>query len=532
MNDDTIKVKKLLLLAGKYQKLHLKDSALKNFNLAYSTAEKLKMTRSMANISASKGAYLREMSSFLESNAEYTKALVLSEKLEDKTNISFAYNYLGMNYTDLGEMNKALEHFMKSLKIKEELNDRKGISTTYNGLGSLFLNKEDYEKAIYYFSQSLVIKQELNDKRGIAICLNNLGNAYNAMNNNDKAYDYYLKSMKLKEESGDKKSLTSTYANIGIIHKQKGEYEKALEYYQKAVKNDIENNITSGLVGAYANMVNVFLIQKKYKEAEELISKADEIAKASGSKEDKVTLESTKMRLDTAIGDFKSAFLHQNSAYKLEKSMIKQQNTQSVAELLTQYESSKKEQQIAMLNKDKTLKMAEIEKQTITLQKNQQNLLLLENENKIKELNLNRQQEELEKKNMLAENQKKNIDLLNKDKALNEAEAKQKESQLKLQRNVLYFVSAGAVLVLILLAVAYRGYMHKKKSNKILAIQKKQVEEQKALVDAKQKEILDSIKYARRIQTSLMPTQKYFEKYLTGQLKSKEKHKEIPAKKS
>ena len=45
-------------------------------------------------------------------------------------------------------------------------------------------------------------------------------------------------------------------------------------------------------------------------------------------------------------------------------------------------------------------------------------------------------------------------------------------------------------------------------------LQKKQIQKQKLLVEEKQKEILDSIQYAKRIQQSLLPTEKYIEKSL------------------
>ena len=50
------------------------------------------------------------------------------------------------------------------------------------------------------------------------------------------------------------------------------------------------------------------------------------------------------------------------------------------------------------------------------------------------------------------------------------------------------------------------------KQKKVIEAQKQIVEEQKHLVDEKQKEILDSIHYAKRIQTVLMPTEKYIER--------------------
>jgi hypothetical protein len=53
-----------------------------------------------------------------------------------------------------------------------------------------------------------------------------------------------------------------------------------------------------------------------------------------------------------------------------------------------------------------------------------------------------------------------------------------------------------------------------KKANKIITAQKMEVEQQKGLIEEKQKEIVDSINYARRIQRSILPTEKYIERNL------------------
>ena len=44
----------------------------------------------------------------------------------------------------------------------------------------------------------------------------------------------------------------------------------------------------------------------------------------------------------------------------------------------------------------------------------------------------------------------------------------------------------------------------------------RQISEQKELVEEKQKEILDSIRYAKRIQNSLMPTETFIDRILKG----------------
>ena len=58
----------------------------------------------------------------------------------------------------------------------------------------------------------------------------------------------------------------------------------------------------------------------------------------------------------------------------------------------------------------------------------------------------------------------------------------------------------------------FRSYQQKKKANELITKQRDEVELQKQLIEEKQKEILDSIHYAKRIQLSLLPTEKYIDK--------------------
>ena len=78
---------------------------------------------------------------------------------------------------------------------------------------------------------------------------------------------------------------------------------------------------------------------------------------------------------------------------------------------------------------------------------------------------------------------------------------------------IIYSVSAGFALVLLLAIFIFRGYRQKQKANVIIS-------EQKLLVEEKQKEILDSIHYAKRIQKAHLPQEKYISKKLT-ELKNK-----------
>jgi hypothetical protein len=74
-------------------------------------------------------------------------------------------------------------------------------------------------------------------------------------------------------------------------------------------------------------------------------------------------------------------------------------------------------------------------------------------------------------------------------------------AERKRQRMILLAISCFGLLVLGFAVFAYRSFLQKKKANVEISLQKHLIEE-------KQKEILDSIYYARRIQRTLMPTEK------------------------
>ncbi len=106
------------------------------------------------------------------------------------------------------------------------------------------------------------------------------------------------------------------------------------------------------------------------------------------------------------------------------------------------------------------------------------------------------------------EKKESQIKLLSKDKVINEKEIQRQ----KIIRNA---ILAGAILFLLLLIVIFKRYREKKKANTILGEKNKTIEMQKQVVEEKQKEILDSIKYAKRIQMALLPSEKYIARILS-----------------
>jgi len=82
------------------------------------------------------------------------------------------------------------------------------------------------------------------------------------------------------------------------------------------------------------------------------------------------------------------------------------------------------------------------------------------------------------------------------------------DSRISKQRYVIITIGALSLVVLLLLLFAIRSNKQRRLANLMLTRRKIEIEKQKQLVDEKQKEILDSIKYAKRIQSALMANEK------------------------
>ncbi len=94
------------------------------------------------------------------------------------------------------------------------------------------------------------------------------------------------------------------------------------------------------------------------------------------------------------------------------------------------------------------------------------------------------------------------VEQLKKEEEKRKAIAEEKEQNQQVIRNILI---AGFLIAMILLLIAYRSYVQKKKANVIISKQKQEVETQKVKIEEKNKEITDSINYAKFIQRSILP---------------------------
>jgi tetratricopeptide (TPR) repeat protein len=430
--------------------------------------------RTISNIA---GIYSMQ-SKFEEALSYYLKSLKISEEAGDKQTVGRTFSNIAKIYYSTSDYPKALDYYLKGLIISEGAGDKINVGRALGSIANVYFNQSDYPKALEYYFKGLKISEELGDKSQLGYAFSNIAGVFRDQADFPKALEYYFKSLKISEEVGNKILVGSILGNIAIVYYNKGDYPKALEYYFKSLRisEEVGGKLQMGI--ALCNIGIVYDKQANYPKALEYYFKG---LKISEEISDNLQIGRTLGAIGISYlnaGKYKEAELYLKKALVISQSIgagiLEKEHQQT---LTTLYEKTNRPA-LALQHYKKFIALRD-------------SIYSLENSKKLMRSEMDRDYEK-KTQELKFEQDKKDI---------------QANEEKEKQKIITYSVSAGLVLVLILVFFVFRGYRQKQKDNLIITQQKHEVEESK-------KEIIDSIHYAKRIQSALMPSVKQIEKNL------------------
>jgi tetratricopeptide (TPR) repeat protein len=497
------------------------------------------------------GNIYRKQGYYLSALEAYMNAIKIDEELDDKLSISKNYNNIGLIHKDQGNYDIAIEMFKKSLEIKESFNDIKGAAGTYSNIGIVYRLQGHFDKAIEQYMISIRILEKLNDKDGIAKCYNNIGNIHYFQQNFEKALDFFQKSLTISIEYNDVRGMSRTYSNIGIIYKEQGKFEKAIENYFKAIEILEKLGDQKTLAILYNNIGNIYKAQGNFVKALDYLKTSMDIRKKIGDKHGLSSAYASLADFYNIIADSlkdyrASKYLHEalkygNMAYKLADDIGALPVKISAMDRLKNTYTKLKQYEKALLYSDILLSLKD------SLYNYEKAKVLTEIQTKYE---TEKKQQEIEKQQLLIE---------------------KREVDFSRQRTRLNFLIVCSLLLVFLVIIIFLAYSQKNKSNSIivqknalleqyneeikatsdalsaqneqlkeqneeitaqrneiesqrnslanlaweLQEQGEEIEKQKNILSIKNKEITDSIFYAQRIQSAVLPSSDFLAHYFS-----------------
>jgi serine phosphatase RsbU (regulator of sigma subunit) len=345
-------------------------------------------------------------------------------------------------YTDQGNLSQALLTNLEALNIYEQMKDEPKLALLYGNIGQLYEKLNRMDKQIYYCEKSLALCKKIGNEYGEANCLANLAGCYLKKGKEKEAFEMMNRIVNVYTKYNDSLSLSSVYNNLGYMHRLIGNTKEGKAYYLKAIVICKRLNNTQSLLLYLHNLSSIYLVEKNYLEAERTSKEVLSLTPSNNVEQLLLTYR-LLATIYPYLNKADEAQKYLDNFVELKDSVFSKENASSMARLQTLFETEKQDLTISNLEKDKTLQATQIKKRNTTITA----------------------------------------------------------------------VTIGLGLCLLLIVAVYRSYRLKQKANLIITEQKEKVESQRdelkhknEVIEEKQKEITDSINYAKRIQEAILPT--------------------------
>ncbi|NJL80337.1 MAG: CHAT domain-containing protein [Richelia sp. SM2_1_7] len=173
--------------------------------------------------------------SLLAARKKYEAALVLWQKLGNKTGQAVNLLSIGRIYSDLGEKQKALQFFNQALPLRRAVGDRGGEATTLNNIGQVYNYLGEKQKALQFYNQALSLHRAVGDRGGEANTLNNIGVVYSHLGEKQKALQFYNQALPLSRAVGDKNNESVLLGNLALLEREQGNLSASLKHIESAI---------------------------------------------------------------------------------------------------------------------------------------------------------------------------------------------------------------------------------------------------------------------------------------------------------
>lgn len=458
------------------------DSALKYYNRALQILTSKSDQKAKAQITSYIGDVHRVRLQHQEALEKYHESMKLAKESGDEERMAMLHSVIADIYRLQNSFDSSLSNYHRAVELSKKTKDYKRLGFCYAYIGDIYRLREEHVKALEHFNLALNLANKTDDKNIQAYVYMNKGEVYKYLMEPDSAMNNYLRSQKLAESINDNQTILSCLGSIGMLHTNLGNVNEALKYYKKMLHLAREQQEVIAQVNA---LINIGEYHRKFlKNFDSALVFYNEALGLS----EKVNFSFGISRLlliraYTAYDEKRYVDADQFAKHAL-KSALKFDHTDITKEayriLSISNENAGNYKEAFLYNKlyrdiaDSLLNNEQIKRFASAEYKNTERNLV----------SLHQQKEKLHK-----------------------AEKAQKDEEIKRQRFVRNTFIGGFVVIAVFSVLLFRSLRANKKA-------KKMIEHQKEIVEEKQKEIIDSIKYARRIQNALLPPDKYLERFL------------------
>ncbi|MFT4603099.1 MAG: serine phosphatase RsbU (regulator of sigma subunit) [Arenicella sp.] len=386
----------------------------------------------------------------------YLDSLIqLSQSDENIGDLADCYYKKSMIHDHLGQYPEALSASQTALNIYKKIDNQSGVASSYNDIGVIHYYRGEDSLAKYYLNLSGEIFKELQDTGGLAIYYNNLGNVYFEAGDGEGALEMYKKGYGYDQYLNNPEGEAVSLCNIGETYAFLGDFSQAEESLLLAliIAEDLDDSWT--LTVPLMSLGDLYKQTGEYHKAIHVLNRSLKLSQEIEALAEQAQTIKLLYEINKAQNNFPGALSFLEQLRTIEDSIFNEDSESLLKEMEMQYQVEDKQKEIELLNKESQI-------QTLT------------------------HEQEIE--------------------------------DGKGQQRILIISIVGIAIFLI---VMIGGFVLKKKANNKLQEQNDVILNKNSelniayeQIEEKNNEILDSIRYAKRIQSAILPARDKITEFL------------------
>jgi tetratricopeptide (TPR) repeat protein/AraC-like DNA-binding protein len=276
------------------------------------------------------------------------KANEIYTELNELSSLANGYNWIGNIYKERGEYAVALENYLKAVRIFEDKNDDQNIAYSFVNISSIYRYMKQYEKAKKYALDAKSKFEVVNNPNGAGASLYRLALIYFEEKKYDDAIKYLLEAKQIFEETRNSYSLTLLNLLLGTCNQNKGNLEIAIDLFSNALVSAQLMGDKSLISAVLQNLSIVYYSKGDYNKSLDYILKSEKYLIEIKDKKALRDLSANFIDIYSRLNKPDSVVKYFQRYQQLSDTIFNEQNSKSLAEVQTRYETEKKDQQLLL----------------------------------------------------------------------------------------------------------------------------------------------------------------------------------------
>jgi len=309
------------------------------------------------------GDFYFDRGDMLAAIREYRSALELLNAHDVKRYRALIQHHIGIVFDSQGNHLKAIEYLLNALKLSEEMNSRQEMARIEAALGWANNNLHNYYQARVFARRGLAQAKGIHDKATEAKVHNLLGNIYFNLRLYDSALRHYDTALLYRRQLDLATQIANTTYDISRVYEVQGRHHDALDLlhsnltWAEASGNKTNEALIHNAMGLiYGRLGNL-------KTAETHLSRALTIANTLGTQIYKRDIYINFAKVYTQAGKPGRAVAYYEKYNLINDSIVNRENLLSAMQMNALYQLDKKELQVSTLEDENELKQAQIDVQ-------------------------------------------------------------------------------------------------------------------------------------------------------------------------